>query len=529
MRKNGPVTGNEAPLKEGSELVSATDNKGVITFCNQTFCEIAGYNSDELIGKAHNIVRHPHMPEAAFQQMWDRLKNGKPWMGIVKNRCKNGDHYWVDAYVTPLKVDGQIFGYESVRVKPARACIERAELAYDRINRGKPAIPLLTAWWHKFSDIIFCTGLLLILMLIYSFLMTDFNRTAIIGSGMVALAGGILCSRLVRHLYASGSLLENARGEINDPLASYIYTGRADAGGEIKLALIAKQARLRTALGRMVESAREVKKRSELASCQVRNSYQGMNIQKQETEKVAFSMHQMASAVEEVANNASETSEATSSAIQQVGDGKEVLVQAEKSIQGLSDTVTELASVVERLSTDSQVIAGVVDDIRGIAEQTNLLALNAAIEAARAGEQGRGFAVVADEVRNLASRTQDSTLHIQNIIEDLGKATEEATVNMGECQHMVSRSVGEISNVETALSVITKSVREIDQMAERIATSAKLQSSVATEVESHSREITRISSQTQEEVESADTLSREMVELTENQLLLVERFESVHP
>ena len=527
MRKNGPLTGNEVSLKTNDELVSATNDKGVITFCNQTFCEIAGFSSDELTGKAHNIVRHPHMPEAAFQQMWDRLKNGEPWMGIVKNRCKNGDHYWVDAYVTPLKVDGQICGYESVRVKPAKACIERAELAYDRINRGKPAIPPLTTLWHKFSDIVFCTGILLILMLLYSFFLTHFDSIAVISSIVTALAGGTLCSRLVRRLFACDSLLENARREINDPLASYIYTGRADSVGEIKLALIAKQARLRTALGRMVESAREVKKRSELTSCQVRSSYQGMNIQKQETEKVAISMHQMANAVEDVAKSASETSEATSSAIQQVGDGKEVLDQAGKSIQSLSDTVTELASVVERLSTDSQVIAGVVDDIRGIAEQTNLLALNAAIEAARAGDLGRGFAVVADEVRNLASRTQESTLHIQNIIEGLGKATEEATVNMGECQHMVSQSVGEISNVESALSVITKSVREIDHMAERIAISAKLQSSVATEVECHSREITKISSRTQEEVESADTLSREMVELTENQLLLVERFESV--
>ena len=129
MRDNGPVTGHEVPVKEGDELVSATNTKGVITFCNDTFCKVAGFERDELMRKAHNIVRHPDMPEAAFQQVWDRLKAGKPWMGIVKNRCKNGDHYWVDAYVTPLKVNGEITGYESVRVHPQRVYVERAETA----------------------------------------------------------------------------------------------------------------------------------------------------------------------------------------------------------------------------------------------------------------------------------------------------------------------------------------------------------------------------------------------------------------
>ncbi len=106
MRDNGPVTGHEVPVKHDDELVSATNTNGVITFCNDTLCKIAGFESDELIRKAHNIVRHLDMP--AFQQVWDRLKAGKPWMGIVKNRCKNGDHCWVDAYVTPLKVNDQI-------------------------------------------------------------------------------------------------------------------------------------------------------------------------------------------------------------------------------------------------------------------------------------------------------------------------------------------------------------------------------------------------------------------------------------
>ena len=157
MRDNGPVTGNEIPVGASDELVSATNTKGVITFCNDTFCNIAGFTQEELMRKAHNIVRHPDMPEAAFAQMWECLKAGKPWMGIVKNRCKNGDHYWVDAYVTPLKVNGEVTGYESVRVQPARDRVERAEQVYARINQGKPAVPLWSSWWQRLSTFVWST------------------------------------------------------------------------------------------------------------------------------------------------------------------------------------------------------------------------------------------------------------------------------------------------------------------------------------------------------------------------------------
>jgi aerotaxis receptor len=129
MRNNGPVTGKEVTYPDDAEIVSGTDSRGIITFCNENFCRIAGFERDELINKPHNILRHQDMPAAAFEMLWVRIKSGKAWKGIVKNRCKNGDHYWVDAYVTPLRDDGgEITGYESVRVKPDAQVVARAEM-----------------------------------------------------------------------------------------------------------------------------------------------------------------------------------------------------------------------------------------------------------------------------------------------------------------------------------------------------------------------------------------------------------------
>ena len=137
MRSNLPITNKEYTYSADQKLISATDLKGKITHCNDAFVEVSGYSREELIGQPHNLIRHPDMPPQAYDSMWQYLKQGKAWMGMVKNRCKNGDHYWVSAYVTPVFTNGQLIGYESVRTLPSRDLIRRAEQYYQEINSGK--------------------------------------------------------------------------------------------------------------------------------------------------------------------------------------------------------------------------------------------------------------------------------------------------------------------------------------------------------------------------------------------------------
>ncbi|MBN5088312.1 PAS domain-containing protein [Stenotrophomonas maltophilia] len=142
MRRNLPVTGNEIVLGDGCTIVSKTDIKGVIEEINQDFLDISGFTTEELVNKAHNIVRHPDMPELAFSDLWKDLKAERPWVGMVKNRCKNGDHYWVEAHFSPRYEDGRLIGYMSVRRKATRQAIQEAEAAYARIRNGEPGLTI---------------------------------------------------------------------------------------------------------------------------------------------------------------------------------------------------------------------------------------------------------------------------------------------------------------------------------------------------------------------------------------------------
>jgi len=155
MRVNMPVTHHEHQLQEGAFIVSTTDLRGVITSVNDEFVRISGYSQEELMGQPHNLVRHPDMPAAAFEDLWHTVTAGKPWQGMVKNRCKNGDFYWVDASVTPIEEKGQLLGYVSIRSKPTKAQVAEAERMYARARAGQPMEDPERKIWIPYPEMAF--------------------------------------------------------------------------------------------------------------------------------------------------------------------------------------------------------------------------------------------------------------------------------------------------------------------------------------------------------------------------------------
>lgn len=242
------------------------------------------------------------------------------------------------------------------------------------------------------------------------------------------------------------------------------------------------------------------------------NTHQGVLQQQTETDLVATAINEMSATAQEVAMNASNAAKAALDADEQAQNGKNIVNNTISSIRSLSDEVDRAAQVIHQLEEGSQRIGGVIDVIGGIAEQTNLLALNAAIEAARAGEQGRGFAVVADEVRTLAQRTQESTQEIKSMIELLQKSTNDAVSVMGKGTEQSQNSVEQAIKAGESLEAITSAVSTINEMNTQIATAAEEQTAVSEEINANIVKISNISSETAEGARQTAVSSEESME-----------------
>ncbi|WP_428242685.1 methyl-accepting chemotaxis protein [Gynuella sp.] len=522
MRQNLPVKDQEIVLADGEELVSATNVKGQISFCNDTFLKISGFNREELIGQPHNIVRHPDMPPLAFNMLWNTIKTGKPWMGLVKNRCKDGSYYWVDAYVTPVLDQGKVIGFESVRFKPSASLVSRANEVYRRINAGKT----MASWWQRYKAQIKTTCILAAGLAVPLSCISIFHGEISLAAFSFDIAVSLLAAVATNFGYRLRlRKLIASMGNI-DLFATYMYTGRTDEIGQLRFMHLANKSRLRTALGRFGASAHDLSHFSDLTAEQVRVTQQSMSKQREETDMLATAIHQMAQAINEAAQAASHTSSSTRDAKDEVSSGVSALGQGNQSMQKLSDTVRVLSESLTQLTANSQRISEVIEVIRSVAEQTNLLALNAAIEAARAGDHGRGFAVVADEVRTLAQRTQESTEHIEGIITNLTQTSDSASQAMEVCQQMTATSADELCRISTTFDDILKSVNAIEEMSIQIATATEEQSNTANEIMNNTVNIVNISNQVEEEANKSADLALQISDLAKKQFMLVERFHS---
>ncbi|WP_371370505.1 methyl-accepting chemotaxis protein [Pseudomonas sp. QL9] len=239
----------------------------------------------------------------------------------------------------------------------------------------------------------------------------------------------------------------------------------------------------------------------------------GVNSQRIETEQVASAIEEMAATVQEVARNAEQASGAARQADRQARDGEQVVGQAIEQIDNLAAEVERSSEAMGRLRGDSEKIGSVLDVIKSVAEQTNLLALNAAIEAARAGEAGRGFAVVADEVRALAQRTQQSTAEIEELIASLQTGTQQAAQRMDDSRRLTGNSVELTRRAGDALAAIARTVSEIQGMNLQIASAAEQQSSVAGEISRSVAQVREIAEQSAAASEQTAVSSNELARL----------------
>lgn len=492
MRINEPVTQRDMGMNNDCVIISTTNMKGAITSVNEDFMRMSGFTWEELENKNHNIIRHPDVPPEAYAMLWEALKAGNPWMGMVKNRHKCGDHYWVDAFASPQYEDGKIIGYQSVRVKAEKVWVDRAEALYAKIMSKKSPEDKKRSKLDAVSLTRFPMGITTkIALAVTGILATLFTGLAVVEQiswffALIGFAAGSMISFAVIHQMLTPLRVLAAKSEkiANDPVARYIYSGRTDEFGQLEYVQIFQNAKLRTAIGRVKESSVVLENAAdEIATGSVDLSGR--------TENQASSLEETASSMEEITSTVQQNAENAKQANILVMDARK---QAEKS----GDVVSSTIQAMSQINESSKKIADITNVIDEIAFQTNLLALNAAVEAARAGEQGRGFAVVANEVRTLAGRSAESAKQIKDLINDSVAKVEGGT-------QLVNQSAD-------SLKMITNSVKKISDIVGEISQSSMEQANGIEQINQAISQIDEVTQHNGQLVEKLSTSSRAMTE-----------------
>ncbi|RMC95472.1 methyl-accepting chemotaxis protein [Aquitalea palustris] len=521
MRINQPLTQQERLVNPKQPLVSMTDLKGRILHANAAFIEISGYDKQELLGQPHNIVRHPDMPAEAFADMWRTLEADLPWHGLVKNRAKNGDHYWVHAYVSPCFENQHKTGYISVRIRPERQQIQAAEALYAAVRQQQQPFPA-TRYPHGPAILlrIFLLSILPACSWLAATMLSGAQAWAAAISGIAsATALGIWTWLGIRRPISMST--EAIRKMSSGDLRFELDTEVAHEFSRQLLDIQTMKFSFRAMFADMTGIADEIDQQSDELNAQTMVAKRHIQQGADSISQMSATINDMRSAINNISAVTRQSANTAAAAASQVSNGVSKIIAAQDTSQSVVVRMQSAKALVSELDKETTSIRKLAEIIQGIAEQTNLLALNAAIEAARAGESGRGFAVVADEVRKLAERTSGSTEEITQTIERIGSCTDKTLAAISVAADQVDLSNALLNDSKVIYEHIKCAGEEIQASSSQIATMLQQQVKASDEAVQNIRNIHALVEENSSSVESirhaADRLgstSRELYQMT---------------
>jgi aerotaxis receptor len=509
------ITNVETAVPSDVFIYSRTDLKGHITEANDAFASISGYRVEEMLGKPHNLVRHPDMPREAFADMWRSLKAGRPWQAVVKNRRSDGGFYWVVANASPVREGGRIVGYQSIRFKPSREQIQEATQVYRQVRAGTHGLSIvdgrvvarravLLESFLGSASLLRGSMIIAIVAAVLGWfalakgpsdsILRPFAQAALALSTLAALTGLLYSNpKLHRDLTAVDRYLEEILSTGN--LKTRFKLEREDRLGSIghKITLLtswveATVLSISDAVGHVQTGTDEVLRG-------VLEIDKAANSQSAASSSVAAAAAELGLTIREVAEHLRNTETTVGETGQKAIDGAGVSERAAQQIHELASAIKGASAEVEALGTSSAEVGQIASVIREIADQTNLLALNASIEAARAGEAGRGFAVVATEVRNLADRTMKATANIESLIVKIKGDSDRAINGMRHGAAQVTESVTMVQEAKDALNGINQLMGNAVRRVTDISNSSSQQTEAMNEI---SRNISQVAAMTEQ-------------------------------